>query len=279
MPRHLPTKDFRARRIVLVRADFGYAPKPAEPANDLIDKTTWNSVVTLPDDVAVRTTNYHGTAIRQLHDLWGAWTDCYGEDKDCLLPVMLDAGDDFQAATYTALTGYYRVSISAARSALELVAIGAWAQVCGKQKEFNGWRSGKTTLSIGQACDGLIKGAQKLESDLKKSVSDTLFAPKSAQSEGGFVRRIFGGVSNFAHARPGSTDGDMRKSNGPIYVRSAFRHAAWIQFETFALCYVLTLLARPNLSAPAPIIELFADPRRAKSRVTRAAFQILRGAP
>jgi hypothetical protein len=163
---------------VLTRDDFGYAPKPAEPANDLIDKGTWDSIVTLPDDVAVRTTNYHGKAIRQLHDLWGAWIDCVGEEHDFMFPVMLDAADDFQAATYTALTGYYRLSIAALRSALELVSIGAWAQVCGKHQELADWRSGKKKISLGQACDGLIQGAQKLEFDLRQLVGDTLFAQK-----------------------------------------------------------------------------------------------------
>jgi hypothetical protein len=277
MPRRLASKDFRARRIVLTRDDFGYAPKPAEPANDLIDKGTWDSIVTLPDDVAVRTTNYHGTAIRQLHDLWGAWIECFGDEHDWMFPVMLDAADDFQAATFTALTGYYRLSVAALRSALESVSIGTWAQVSGKHQEFNDWRSGKKTLSLGQACDGLIKDAQELEDNLRQLVGETLFAHKTPEREGGFVRRIFDGISDFTHARPGSTDGDIRKSNGPIYVRSAFNHVSWIQFEVFALCYVLALLARPTLAAPVSILELFEDLERAKSRVTRAAFQRLRG--
>ena len=277
MPRRLPSKDFRARRIVLVRGDFAYAPKPAEPATDLIDEATWNSIVTLPDDVAVRTTNYHGTTIKQLHDLWGAWIDCLGDERECMFPVMLDAADDFQAATYALLTGYYRLSISAVRSALELVVIGTWAQVCGRRQNFDEWRAGKKVLSLGQACDGLIKGTQKLESDLRQLVGDTLFTQNTPSSEGGFVRRIFDGISNFTHSRPGSTDGDMRKSNGPIYVRSAFTHVAWIQSEVLAVCYVLALCARPTLPAPKPILELFENQDRAKSRVTRAAFQRLRG--
>lgn len=62
---------------------------------------------------------------------------------DRMFPVMLDAGDDFQAATYTALTGSYRLSIAALRSALELTAIGAWAQVCGKHKEFTSGEPGQ----------------------------------------------------------------------------------------------------------------------------------------
>ena len=277
MPKLLSLEDFRARRSVLVRSDFLVAPKPARLANDRIDKATWDSIVTLPDDVAVRTTDYHGTTVRQLHDLWGAWIECYGENKDCLFPVMLDAADDFQAATYAALTGYYRLSISAVRSALELVAIGTWAHVCGKLQEFKDWRAGKITLSLGQACDGLIAGAHTLESDLYQLVGDSMFAQRAPKNEGGFVRRIFDGISNFTHSRPGSTDGDMRKSNGPIYVRSAFKHVSWIEFEAFAVCYVLVLLARRNLPTPAPIHALLADPTRAKSRVTRAAYQRLRG--
>lgn len=262
---------------MLTRADFAYAPKPPKRPSDLIERRTWSGIVTLPDDVAVRTSNYHGTALKQLKALWGAWIESYGDDGDCMFPVMLDAADDFQAATYTALTGYYRLSISALRSALELVSIGTWAQVCGKRKEFNDWRAGKFALSLGQACDGLIGGAQLLETELRTTVSDSFFAQKTPTGEGGFVRRIFSGVSNFAHARPGSTDGHMRKSNGPIYVRSAFNHVSWIHFETFALCFVLVLLARPKMSLPQAALDLFADLKRAKSRATRAAFQILTG--
>ena len=60
MPKLMPLSDFRARRTVLTRRDFGYAPKPAPPPSDLVRKATWDSIVTLPDDVrVVRTTNYH----------------------------------------------------------------------------------------------------------------------------------------------------------------------------------------------------------------------------
>lgn len=275
MPRLQPISDFRARRRVLLRSDFAYAPRPAQRPSDMIERSTWNGIVTLSDDVAIRTSNYHGTTLKQLKNLWGAWVECYGTVHDCMFTVMLDAGDDFQAATYTALTGYYRLSIAALRSALELVTIGTWAQVCGKQEEFSDWRAGKTALSFGQGCDGLIGGTTQLQTHLRTTVSDSLFDQKGVRSEGGFARRIYSGISNFAHSRPGSADGDLRKSNGPIYVRSAFNHVAWVQFETFALCFALTLLARPKLRMPPEVTDLFADVKRVKSRVTRAAFQSL----
>jgi hypothetical protein len=67
----------------------------------------------------------------------------------------------------------------------------------------------------------------------------------------------------------------MRESNGPIYVRSAFNHVAWMQFEAMGLCLVLLLIARPKQHLPGPAIELLEDVKRVKSRVTRAAFEFL----
>lgn len=275
MPKPLPMTDFRARRIVLTRDDFAYAPNPAPKPSDVIGKPSWQSIVTLPDDVAVRTSNYHGTALRQLNDLWGAWVECFGDDHDFMFSVMLDAGDDFQAALYANLTGFYRLSVTALRSALELSAIGTWAQVCGKKKEFNNWRGGKMPLSFGQACDGLYGATKSLSDHLKQVVDDGLFQQRTQTTEGGFLRRIFEGLSNFTHSRPGYADGDIRTSNGPIYVQSAFNHVSWMEFETIGACFVLLLLSRPKQKLPKPVIELFDDVSRLKSRVTRAAFQFL----
>lgn len=275
MPKLLPTTDFRARRVVLTRGDFAYAPNAAERPTDVVGRATWRSIVILPDEAAVRTSNYHGTTLAQLHDLWAAWIECTGDTQDCVFGVMLDAGDDFQAATYNALTGFYRFSMSGLRSALELVTIGVWAQVCGKDQEFQKWRAGKEPLSFGRACDGLMTATDALRRHLRSALQDSLFDQKSASSEGGFVRRIYSGVSEFSHSRPGCADGDMRQSNGPIYVRSVFNHVAWTQFETLGLCLVLVLLARPKLKLPKSAVDLLNDPARVKSRVTRAAFGYL----
>lgn len=256
-----------------MRADFAYAPKRELPPSDLIDEGTWKSVVTLPDDVAVRTSNYHGTALRELHDLWAGWVESLDGVDGCLADVMLDAGDDFQSATYNSLTGFYRLSIAALRNALELVAIGTWAKVCNKDREFQEWRDGSRTLSFGTACDGLIATTDPLRRELRETVGDSLFDQKDSTDEGGFARRIFGGISDFSHSRPGRTDGDLRDSNGPIYVRSAFEHTAWIHSEVMGLSFVLVLIAQPKLAVPRSIIELFGDEDRLQSRVTRAAFE------
>jgi hypothetical protein len=69
-----------------------------------------------------------------------------------------------------------------------------------------------------------------------------------------YVRRIFSGLSEFAHSRPNYNDSHFRESNGPIYVKSAFNHVAWIHFETIAVAYVLAIIARPKMRvSPATI--------------------------
>jgi len=280
MPRFLPTSDFRARRRVLTRSDFGIAPHPEPRPADLIDKKTWQSLVTLPDDVAVRTSSHQGTTLAQLNELTSAWlfSTRMPPHRESMSPVMLDAYDEIEASIYNCLTGYYRFSIAGLRNVLELAAIGCWAEVCGKKQEFRDWQEEKIELNLGRACDGLISGATALESHLKATVSDTLFAQRNPAGtariaiEGGWVRRSFSGLSNYSHSRPKYIDSHLRESTGPIYVESAFKHVAWIHFETIALAYVLALIARPKMRISPKIRELFADERRVRSKVTRAAF-------
>ena len=178
---------------------------------------------------------------------------------------MLDAHDEIQAALYNCLTGYHRFSVGGMRNVLELVAIGCWAEVCGRKKEFHDWRKGKLQLGLGRSCDGLIAGPASLESHLKSTVNDALFAHRNSAARGaaihgGYVRRIFSGLSEFAHSRPNYNDFHFRESNGPIYVKSAFNHVAWLHFETIAIAYVLALIARPKMR----ILPAFRDSSRTR---------------
>jgi hypothetical protein len=279
MSRRLPVTDFRARRRVLVRSDFGLADKRQPPPSDLIDEKVWRSLVTLPDDVAIRTSNHHGKTLAELNILNTAWvfSTRLPPHRERMSPVMLDAQDELQASIYNCLTGYYRFAVGGMRNFLELVSIGCWAEVRGKKKEFRAWQKGKVQLSLGTACDGLITGAAPVEAHLRATVNDTLFSQKNSQKggfskNGGWVRRTFSGLSEYAHSRPTFTDSHFRESNGPIYVKSAFNHVAGIHFETIAIAYVLALIARPKMRISPVFRELFADTKRVRSRVTRTAF-------
>jgi hypothetical protein len=282
MSRNLPITDFRARRRVLVRSDFGIAEKRQPAPADLIDQNVWRSIVMLPDDVAIRTSNHHGSTLAQLDELNQAWLSSTRMPpyRERMSPVMVDPHDEMQASIYNCLTGYYRFSAGGMRNVLELVSIGCWAEVRGKKKEFTEWRKGKRELGLGMACDGLIAGVAPLESHLKATVNDTLFSQKGSAAtgiaaQGGCVRRLFASLSDFAHSRPNYTDSKFRESNGPIYVKSAFNHVAWVHFETMAIAYVLVLIARPRMRVSPTIRALFADTKRVRSQVTRAAFMHL----
>lgn len=271
----MPLSDFRARRRVLLRSDFAIAPTRDPKPTDKIGKDVWNHIFILPDDVAVRTTNHNGVAIKQISDLSYEWLlHCDGEDT-VMGPVMLDAHDDFDAAAYNTIVGYYRLSISAMRSALELVTVGTWAQVCGKKREFKQWQKGKIELGLGRACDGLIGSTSSLNDQLRAKVNDTPFDQRALRSKGGFVRRLFGDISDYSHSRPGFTDFSMQQSNGPVYREDAFKFCIWLETEVLALLFVLLLVAKPGIRLNPIVAELFADSRRVKSRVTRAAFRIL----
>lgn len=61
MARKLPLNDFRAVRTVLEASDFSDAPGPrVRSAKDLVDKGTWEHIQTLPETVAIFTSNDHG---------------------------------------------------------------------------------------------------------------------------------------------------------------------------------------------------------------------------
>ncbi|HYT37797.1 MAG TPA: hypothetical protein VEL49_11535 [Ktedonobacteraceae bacterium] len=105
--------------------DFALSEGPELPPSDLIKAKTWSGIMTLPDDVAIRTSNHHGTVLKIMYALWGVWWEAIGETEDLIYVPMLDAGDDFSAALFNLLHGFYRQACDSLRSALELTAIGA----------------------------------------------------------------------------------------------------------------------------------------------------------
>jgi hypothetical protein len=62
----LPSSDFRARRLMLDDDDFAVTSgKYAGPTN-LIAASTWKSMVSLPDDVSIRTSDKYGPHLEQM---------------------------------------------------------------------------------------------------------------------------------------------------------------------------------------------------------------------
>jgi hypothetical protein len=57
-------------------------------------------------------------------------------------------------------------------------------------------------------------------------------------------------LCNYAHSRPDSSDGAMWESNGPIYVGTVFNDVFRLQASTYAACYLLVSISRPQFSLP-----------------------------
>ena len=277
MSKPLPTDDFRSVRIILEPDDFALSSGEEPPPSDLIDKEIWHGITVLPDDVSIRTSNHHGSLLRILYNLWGAWIESVGDKQDFLYDTILDAADEFQATTFNALNGYYRQAIGCLRNALQQVTIGTYCQVCGKDKDFTQWRTGQIELSFGKACDSL-DGAlpiQSLNAHIQATLNDSLFKQKTKTNPGGWARRLYSELSNFSHTRPGFTNVDMWASNGPIYVHEAFISTVNTYLQVSALSFLLVKLGRPVFTLPPDALQVFDSPRMRPMKIARFVYEYL----
>jgi len=112
-----------------------------------------------------------------------------------------DATDEFQAATYAALVGFYRVAFSALRNVLEQVTIAVQVTLSNDAKSFRDWRNGEERIKFGWAADMLSSDPAVviLEKHLKAATNDSLFA----QTPKGLVRRCFVETSKYTHGVAG----------------------------------------------------------------------------
>jgi len=161
MAKPLPPDDFRAIRIVCEPDDFAIgSEEPDPPPSDMIPKETWEHLVSLPDDVSVRTSNYFGTVLKNLSEMQNEFV-CIGlAIQESVADVSHSpighassvACDEFQSSIYSALTGYYRLAFTALRSVVENMAVGMQLELSSDQIRFQQWLSGEE-LGLGWAAD------------------------------------------------------------------------------------------------------------------------------
>lgn len=260
MTKGLSLSDFRAVRVILEPSDFALGcDKPDPPPSDLIADKIWHGIMDLPDDVAVRTSDHRGKVLGEVYWLWGRWIEATGETEDAIFTPMLDAHDDLQASLFDSLHGYYRTAFSGLRNVIELMTIGACGALT-KTPLYKEWRDGSTEFKFGTACDLLSNDASLVgfNEGMKADGHQSLWDAKRAGLPGGYSRRLYRSMCDFAHSRPGFTDGDLRCSNGPIYVSSVFWDWYLAYLQTTSLCSILMFLARPSGDRSA-FADLFTD--------------------
>ena len=252
--------DFRNSRKKLLPEDFATGPRIDPNPSDLIDADTWNSIVSLPDDVSLRTRDHYGSVLRKFWDAWGEWIclvlALQGAVKypttSPIAHVASHAIDEIQASIYNALVGFYRLAFSSLRNVLEQMTIGLHLKLSGDQNRFLAWLNGDRELGFGWAADNVPyhSSVRNLERHLTSTIGDNLFQQKKQKKSGGFARRLFSELSQFTHGGPAFTNADLwQGSNGPIFVPQAFEKWSRTFAKTYAFGVLEVKLAQPEVTA------------------------------
>jgi hypothetical protein len=248
MVKTVDLNDFRAVRRILEPQDFALSDgKKDSPPTDLITEEAWHAVMTLPSDVAHRTTSHQGSRVELLHEVTSAWIEVC-PDQGMISSAMLDAYDAFQAATFTQVHGFYKEAITALRAALEMITLAAACELNDDMAAWERWLAGDE-LRFKHLCDQLqsFLPLTMLEQKARAANGSGIFSGNSGNGRVAWARSIYARLSHYSHARSTSSNAELWKSNGPIYSAEGFRLAYSLFLETHALCLLLAKVANPAI--------------------------------
>lgn len=225
-----------------------------------IDKDTWKSIVSLPDDVSIQTREHYGAVLKKSWSAWGEWICLVQALQEAvenqatspIVHVALHSTDELQASIYNALVGFYRLAFSSLRNVLEQMTIGLYLNLTSDQNSFSAWLKGDCELRFGWAADNAARhsSVRNLEHNLQNVLGDNLFRQKTRSQSGGFARRLFSELSGFTHGGPEFTNADLWEgSTGPIFVAQAFERWAATFAKTYALGVLEAKIAQPKVIA------------------------------
>lgn len=239
MVRPLDPSDFRAYRKILEPDDFALWDGEMDPApTDLMSEVAWDSIMTLPNDVAVRTTSYQGERIELLYDLWAGWIESMPR-QSIVAEAMLDSADDLSAAVFNLVHGFYKQASSSLRSALETTALACECTLTRSPKRWKAWQSG-SEVRYADICKGLAVQDKflALETNSRAATGGSIFPDQNGHGKA-WGRNLYHRLSKFSHARGDSTNGHLWKSNGPIYSEDGMRVSYHLYVEAYALLIIL----------------------------------------
>jgi hypothetical protein len=233
MSKPLPSSDHRAVRHYLEPGDYG---KPGDGTafvpTGRINPDTWKSLVGLSDSVAIETSDAFATELERAGHIGWSWLNIHdGLPKESPAQYQtLSALETFQASTFNALNGWYRVAGFCLRCALDDMLLGLYYQNRpGERQKFDAITEGEErSPGLGEVLSGLKKDG--LNEDLLNRVKDWYHDVLSVH----------------VHRR---SDGTIWSSNGPVYVPDAFR--TWLgEYErTYLLMCELIDAALPSTGA------------------------------
>ncbi len=254
----LPADDFRRRRALLaphVFADPGTGDDL--PPTDMVAEDTWQEIMDLPTDVALRTSSHQGQMLDVLHALEVGWVFSWPDlgEAPLMEEAALLAGEEFGALVFNAIHGYYRQAIGCLRNAVEVVTVASGLAVTENRPLFERWRAGQK-VSFGQARAWLRDSAVGGRID-QAAAPDSVFG----DGDDAWLSRLYARLCGYAHSRAGYNNADFWKSNGPVHVPRALGVVLDELRETLMLSYLLMRLGWPGFRATDAVRDLLADPR------------------
>ena len=240
--------DFRSIRQKLPAECFLWADGPEPKPTDLVHRETWDGIMHLPDDVAIRSSDHNGIRLSMLYSLWGDWITATGDPgrPDELFGCMLDAADALQCATFLAVHGFYRAAMAELRVAVELVLVGTYGNLKPNEPKYLNWKKSGGELPFGT-----------IRNELAKALTGVSYGWIFEKEE--FINRTYRKLCNFTHSRPDSSDGVLWRSNGPVYVHEMMIKIFLMAMSVYAICYLLVRLSRPISVLPRDSRILFEE--------------------
>lgn len=254
----LDPNDFRAHRTILDPSDFALGSDvPDPPPTDLIREGAWNGIMTLPGDVAIRTSSYQGSRVELLYDLWSGWIEAF-PPQGILADAMLDSADDFAAALCNLVHGFYKQSISSLRNALETMVFACGCELSADFSCWGDWQKGEE-LRFATVFEKFRNRSELcILEDKARQQTGASIIPFNPNDKGkAWARNLYQRLGKFSHARGDSTNGYLWESNGPVYSADGMRLAYLSHLETYALLFLIARIVNDKLEVPAVFHTLY----------------------
>ena len=231
--------DFRRERMYLAPHLFLDGGEAPEPPPDLLPVDSWESLMTLPTDVLLRTTAQYGTKVHTLHRHTSTWSDSSPIDFETTpyrAMSFLDAQEELEACIFNLLHGYYRPAISCLRAALENFAGAAALHIAQDAPRQQLWLSGRGGAEWGYSLR-TVRRSSPLSTLTRAAWNSTFSTDKSS-----WLGALYEALSGYTHGLPGSTAGDLWRSNGPVLNSEALGLVADLFERTVVALYLLRLV-------------------------------------
>jgi hypothetical protein len=207
----LPDDDFRRLRRLLAPHVFADAGTGIDlPPTELVNSSSWDGLMDLPTDVALRGSSHEGRTVDALHHLTHVWTfqlPMQPSEAPFMSDAALLTGEEFDALAFIAIHGYYRQALGCLRNALEVLTVAAGLAVTGNSGLLQRWRAGHE-VPFGHARDWLAASGRGRAVDAV-AAPEPVFAGRTGQ-----LTNLYARLCGCAHSRAGTNNMDFWDSNG-----------------------------------------------------------------